>query len=234
MLEFSGRLKAILAIAAIWIAASVAIYFLLVDESTSVQKAALAYLILSEVLTAAVFAYIELKRGHDSARIGFSVATALYFILAAGAALVHLGGLVVTAVWLHIIEILLLAPLATILILLGRGTHEVALGDQAKFRQASTLQSVLSRLEAISIAPGLEEPDRVILKNLADYFKYFDKAPAPSDAAIESKVKELEALLASKAKASGDGGSLGGLVDELHNLIHLRRQESQGQRRGGF
>jgi hypothetical protein len=242
MTEAKGRLKTIAVIAAIWVAASMVISKIVITEPTKVQNAALAYLVFSEILTAAVLCWVESREAHDSLRVGFYVGIGFYFVFSALTALVHLIGLASTSTWLHVGEIALAVMLATALILLGRGAGEVGARDMAALGRAAGLQGVLGRLEAITLSRGLEETDRTILKSLAEDLRFFDKATAPSDAKIAAKIGEIEAVLAAKGKGpssedaeEGDAGSgLGGLVDELHALVKLRAQESQGGRRGGF
>ncbi|MDR2455043.1 MAG: hypothetical protein LBE49_00390 [Deltaproteobacteria bacterium] len=245
----NARVKTILAIAAIWVAVSAAVYLLVVNEPTSVQKQAFFYLILAEVLTAGVLAFLESRAGPDASKIGFYASVILFLLLAGAAAITHLSGAVDTSTWLHVIELFLLAVLFTVLITLWRGQLGVSGKDSLKSLEALGIHSLVGRLEAILALKRLDDPDKTILKAVIDDARFMDKGPPlPSDAKIEAKVKELESLLepGPLSVPSGEGApgealgqalgrpAPGALVDELHALVTLRRKESALTKRGGF
>jgi hypothetical protein len=227
------RLKVVLVIGAVWVVASAAVYLLAVSEPTSVQRIAFGFLIFSEILTTALLARLETTPPAPAYRMGLYGAASGYLVLAAGTAVIHLTGLVSTATWLWVVEILLLAFLATVLILLRVGTSGAAARDGAQAGESAAIGNLIGRLEDLVISGGLDEPLKAELKKVLDEARYLDRgARVPADATLVAKVSELEGLLASKDQAALDGGPAR-LVGELGPLVALRRRQSSEFKRGG-
>ena len=112
-----GRFKAIVLIGALWVVVSAVVFALAVREPNGTQKAALAFLLFSEILTTALLARLESEDRSALRRVGFYGACAIYFILAAGTAVLHLSGVVPTWLWMAVGETVLAAGLLTVLIL---------------------------------------------------------------------------------------------------------------------
>ena len=235
MIENKGRIKVISIVGAVWVVASALVFLLVVDEPTPVQRAAFRYLIFIEVLVAVILAMQDYRPGPAATRVGFYVSSLVYLMLAAGIAIIHMTGIIHVTAWLHVGQLILLAALITILILFSRGGGEAETVNSIKAWNASGVQGLLSRLEVLAASKAIEAPDKTILKKLTDDVRFFDLGnPTPSDSKIEAKVSQLEAIVNSNNPAALDGAGLGGLVDELHTLVTLRRQESSARNRGGF
>jgi hypothetical protein len=235
MTALSGRSKVVVVIGAVWIAVSLAVYLLVIDEAEATQRAALFCLIASEVVTTIALARLESSEGPAARRVGFYGALTVYLVLAAGLAVLHLFGFIHAWTYLLVGETVLLAALFTVLYLIHQGQAGVSARDLELMAESSARLDLLGRLERLTLSPAIDPPDKTILKKVVEDVRFFDRGiETPADAKMEAKVTEIEALLASPDPKSGDGQGLGRLIDDLHALTQKRRQEAGPARRGGY
>ncbi|MDR2442106.1 MAG: hypothetical protein LBE31_01125 [Deltaproteobacteria bacterium] len=235
MVNFSRRLKTINVIGLVWIIVSVAVYILAIDEPTKTQKIAFVFLIISEIVTIAVFDLTELGRPKPPAfKVGAFVSGGLYFVFAIATAIIHLAGIGTSAIWLSILEIVWIGLLITSLVLFGSASFGVAQGEKDVAARSASLDDLLSRLNNILNLGNLGDDIKSDVKKIIEEVTFFDRnSKVKGDEDILKKVEELATLTNSSDPALLDTArGPKEIAGEILALLNVRR--GLAVKRGGF
>ncbi|MDR1658022.1 MAG: hypothetical protein LBT47_10810 [Deltaproteobacteria bacterium] len=235
MAGFSRRLKTVAFIGLVWIVVTVVVYLLAVSNPTTTKRAALAFLILTELVTLGTFIYVEYSQSRPAVfRIGAYVSGSLYFIISGATAVTHLVGLGTSVIWLSALEIIWLALLLTFLVLFGAGGKGTSEEDRSVAEKSAALDALIARLEELLNLGSLSDTVKNGVREIIEEVKYFDRnSKVPADEQISQKVGELVNLAAITGPAGDDLLKRPEvMVEEILALINVRG--GQASKRGGF
>jgi len=214
------------------------LFFAAVSEPDRTQLTAFFFLLFTEILTIAVLAGLERRRGHTTGllfRSGAYGALTAYAGASALVALLFIGKLVESLKWLISLELIFLALLLAVLAILwasSKSDAEENAAIQARFEPLRRLEDRLDILRQTYAS----EPWASELGEIKEEIRFFDhNCSVPADSLLDERLSKVEKLA---NQAEGPPLELADeikpLLVDMRALIKLRAQEAGRLKRGGF
>ncbi len=223
-----------LAVGAVSVAISCALFFGVVAAPEHPQLMGLYSLVFGEVVATLCFAVMEGRnqgQGNAFGKAGVYTATIIYLLAASVLALVYITGMGTSVVWLLALHGGLFGGLCLVLVLVAAFSRTLAARNAQVLAAKMQFTGLVQRLHAV----GLQHPEAAWLPQLRqcqEGLRFFDHSyMVPQDAHLEVLVSRLEGAAVKQSEAAVPGFSgMQETVEELALLIAQRKQQYPNQK----